>query len=220
MGAGGEGKARRALRRGLLLALLPLLLLPACSRVIVVKDPLTAREHVDLGLSYEKKEKYERAEREYRAAAKKDGRLYAARYNLGNVLMKTGRNGEARREYLAALEARPGAVEASNNLAWAAIRSGEGMEEAREILAAVLAGAAGRRPDLLDTYGFLLLRQGRAKEGEAVLREAEEKCMTGSAPCPEETLREIWVHLADTPGGGGTPPPVPPPGRPGGGPVR
>jgi tetratricopeptide (TPR) repeat protein len=188
--------------------------------MVEVKDPLTAQEHVDLGYSYEKKGKPEKAEKEYRLAVKADGKNYKARYNLGNVLMDQGRYGAARKEYAAALEARPGAVEAANNLAWAAMRAGEGMEEAERILAAVLAGPAGRSPALLDTYGFLLVRMGKAREGTAVLREAEMKCMSGGETCPEATLREIWVHLSEIPLEGGRGTPVPEPGRPGGGTIR
>jgi Tfp pilus assembly protein PilF len=194
--------------------------LPGCSRILVLKDPLTAQEHAELGYSYEKAGKAEKAEEQYRLAVKKDGKLYAARYNLGNLLMAAGRNGEARKEYLAALEAKPGAVEATNNLAWASLRSGEGMDEAARLLAAAIDGPAGRKPALLDTYGFLLVRQGKGREGTAILREAEVKCMTDAASCPEATLREIWVHLAEVPPEGGKGAPVPAPGRPGGGAIR
>ncbi|MEN6466234.1 MAG: hypothetical protein ABFD62_13750, partial [Syntrophaceae bacterium] len=40
-------------------------------RIIVLKDPLTPEEHLDLGYAYEQKKEYEMAIKEYEAAAKK-----------------------------------------------------------------------------------------------------------------------------------------------------
>jgi tetratricopeptide (TPR) repeat protein len=127
------GKARlRSIRRGLPF-LLVLLVAGGCFRVpkiIVLEDPLTAAEHVELGVAYERKGELDLAQREYERALRKDGKLFRARVNLGNVFLAKKEYGKAREEYLQALESRPGDAEATNNLSWAAIYSGEGIEEA------------------------------------------------------------------------------------------
>ena len=113
--------------------LLVLLLAGGCSRIpriIVLEDPLTAAEHVELGVAYERKGELDLARREYERALRKDGKFYRARVNLGNIFLAKKEYGKAREEYLLALELRPGDAEATNNLSWAAIFSGEGIDEA------------------------------------------------------------------------------------------
>ena len=122
-------------------ALLFLLLAGGCSRVpriIVLEDPLTAAEHVELGVAYERKGELDLALREYERALRKDGKFYRARVNLGNIFLAKKEFGKAREEYLLALELRPGDAEATNNLSWAAILSGEGIEEALARMEAVV----------------------------------------------------------------------------------
>src|SRR5512134_1490674 len=118
-----------ARRRGRIAALLPALLLPlslamlpaaGCSRlprIVVLEDPLSAAEHLDLGVAYEGKGELDLAAREYGRALKKDAGSVQARINLGNVRLAQKRYAEARGEYLRALEIRPGDLDAENNLA-------------------------------------------------------------------------------------------------------
>jgi Tfp pilus assembly protein PilF len=203
-----------------ILALLPLFLLLAggCSRVpriIVLSDPLTAAEHVDLGVAYERKGELDLALREYDRALRKDGKLYRARVNLGNVFLAKKEYGKAREEYLRALELRPGDADATNNLSWAAILSGEGIEEALARMESVVSGAAppdspaaaGRNPTLLDTLGVLRMRANLPGPAEEAFALAETLCrqagaapregVNGFAPCPEEVLREIGEHRGE-----------------------
>ena len=130
-------------RSFLALLLLFLLLAGGCSRlpkVIVLSDPLTAAEHVDLGVAYERKGELDLAQREYERALRKDKKFYRARVNLGNIYLAKKEYGTAREEYLLALELRPGDAEATNNLAWAAIFSGEGIDEALARMESVVSG--------------------------------------------------------------------------------
>ena len=146
------------MRRTRALALLIVLLLAGCRghmpQFIVLNDPLSAEEHVMLGVGYEQQGEFFLAEKEYGRALKKDPKCFQARVNLGNVAL-AGRDYEvARRQYLRALEIRPGDPEATNNLAMAAILSGntKRMAEARARLGAVLAAdPVNRVPVLLDT---------------------------------------------------------------------
>jgi tetratricopeptide (TPR) repeat protein len=123
--------------------LLVLLMAGGCSRVpriIVLSDPLTAAEHVELGVAYDRKGELDLALREYERALRKDGKFYRARVNLGNVFLAKKEYGKARDEYLLALEFRPGDAEATNNLSWAAIFSGEGIDEALARMESVVSG--------------------------------------------------------------------------------
>lgn len=194
-------------RSFLALLLLSLLLAGGCSRlpkVIVLSDPLTAAEHVDLGVAYERKGELDLAQREYERALRKDGKFYRARVNLGNIFLAKKEYGTAREEYLLALELRPGDAEATNNLAWAAIFSGEGIDEALARMESVVSGPGGNRPTLLDTLGVLRMRANRPGSAEEAFAQAETLCReanaapresgSGDAPCPEEVLREIEDH--------------------------
>ncbi|HSE14550.1 MAG TPA: hypothetical protein VLB08_03065, partial [Candidatus Deferrimicrobium sp.] len=76
--------------RGILPLLLLLLLAGGCSRIpkiIVLEDPLTAAEHVDLGVAYERKGELGLAQREYERALLKDRKFFRARLNLGNIFL-------------------------------------------------------------------------------------------------------------------------------------
>jgi Tfp pilus assembly protein PilF len=188
---------------------LPFLLLLAvgCSRVpriIVLSDPLTAAEHVELGVAYERKGELDLARREYESALRKDGKFHRARVNLGNVFLAKKEYGKARGEYLRALELRPGDAEATNNLSWAAILSGEGIAEALARMESVVSGPEGRRPAFLDTLGVLRMHANRPREAEEAFAQAETLCRQAGAapkegpgvepPCTDEMRREIEEH--------------------------
>jgi Tfp pilus assembly protein PilF len=190
--------------------LLAFLLAAGCSRVpriIVLEDPLTAAEHVDLGVAYERKGELDLARREYERALVKDGKFLQARVNLGNIHLAKKEFAKAREEYLRALELRPGDAEATNNLSWVAILSGEGIGEALARMEAVVSGPGGRRPTLLDTLGVLRMRANRPGAAEEAFAEAEALCrqagvtpregVKGDEPCPEEVLREIEDHRGE-----------------------
>ncbi len=54
-------------------------------RVVVLKDPLTATEHNDLGVAYERKGLYDLARKEYLLAAEKEPTWDLPLFNLGNL---------------------------------------------------------------------------------------------------------------------------------------
>jgi Tfp pilus assembly protein PilF len=190
--------------------LLVLLLAGGCSRIpriIVLEDPLTAEEHVELGVAYERKGELDLAQREYERALLKDRKFYRARVNLGNIFLAKKEYGKARDEYLLALELRPGDAEATNNLSWAAIFSGEGIDEALARMESVVSGPGGRQPTYLDTLGVLRMRANRPGPAEEAFAQADALCrqagaapregVNGDAPCPEEVLREIEDHRSE-----------------------
>lgn len=187
------------------LAMAGILAVAGCSRlprIVVLEDPLTAGEHLDLGVAYERKGELDLAAREYKRALRKDDGLVQARVNLGNVRLAQKNYGEARREYLRALDARPGDLDAENNLAWAAVLSGERIDGAISRLEGALASSPSRPPAVLDTLGVLRMRAGRLEDAAAALTEAEAACEalragSGEAGCAEATLREIRDHRRD-----------------------
>jgi Tfp pilus assembly protein PilF len=115
-----------------LLASFLALFVAGCSlpRVIVLNDPLDAREHNDLGVAYEASGEPDLALREYRKAAELDKQWDRPLYNSGNVLAGRQSWQEAAESYQAALDRNPENGEAMNNLAWVLLQQGD-PEQAR-----------------------------------------------------------------------------------------
>lgn len=171
-------------------------------RVIVLEDPLTAGEHLELGVLYERQGKFDLAIREYERALRKDKECFQARVNLGNVWLAKKEYGKAREEYGEALSMRPDDPEATNNLAWTAILSGERREEAVERMETVLSREANRTATLLDTLGVLRMRMGQPGRADEAFAEAERLCLeAGGSGCPDEVLQEVRDHRAEACGG-------------------
>jgi len=211
-----SGRAGMRGRTGVHVPVLLLLVagvLVACGRVpriIVLSDPLSAKEHLDLGVAYERTGELDLAAREYERALRKDEALVQARINLGNVRVAKREYREAMEEYREALTLRPGHPEASNNFAWAAILSGTELENAAARMEAVLSKEEHRTPPLLDTLGVLRMRLHRPGAAQA-FEEAERRCLAarsgtasggeaaavGRPDCPDEVLREIREHRAE-----------------------
>jgi tetratricopeptide (TPR) repeat protein len=81
----------------------------------VLKDPLTPEEHLNLGVSYEKKGELDPAIREYQLASKK---LPIAYLYLGNAHFQKNEFSEAEAYYKKAIKKGPQNADAYNNLAW------------------------------------------------------------------------------------------------------
>ncbi len=98
------------------LALTLLTVTSSCSfpRFAVLHDPLTPEEHVNLGVSYEKRGELDEALAEYKAAAKK---LPLAHLYLGNIYFQQKKFSRAERSYRKAIR-KTHASQAYNNLAW------------------------------------------------------------------------------------------------------
>ena len=91
-----------------LMALLGLMLLPACNR-----DPkVVSRKYVDSGNKYFDRGRYKEASIMYRRALGKDMRYADAWYRLGLTNLKLGLPGEARRDFSRAMEIDPRNIDA------------------------------------------------------------------------------------------------------------
>jgi Tfp pilus assembly protein PilF len=100
-----------------LLGLSLMIFLLGCSlpRIIILTDPLTPEEHLNLGVAYEKKGDLDHAIAEYRIAAKK---LPLAYLHIGNAYFQKKEWVEAERCYKKAIKKDPKNADAHNNLAW------------------------------------------------------------------------------------------------------
>lgn len=110
-----------------------LLIASSCAslpRIIVLDDPLTPEEHINLGLAYEKKGEPDNAIEEYKKASKK---LPAAYLYLGNIYQQMKKLDEAEAFYRKAIEKAPALADAYNNLAWLYCTKGTNLEEAERL---------------------------------------------------------------------------------------
>ena len=133
----------------------------ACSlpRIIVLEDPLTPEEHLQLGLAYENDGAQAAAEREYRAAA---GKLPLAHLYLGNLYFTQRDWTAAESHYRRAIRALPDNPEPYNNLAWLYYVRGENLDEAESLARrAVELAPPDRKTPFQDTLAHVL----RAREG-------------------------------------------------------
>jgi tetratricopeptide (TPR) repeat protein len=102
----------------------------AIPKIIVLHDPLTPEEHINLGLTYEKKGETEGAVGEYKKAAKD---LPIAYLYLGNIYYEKGEYSLAEGYYRKVIRKKPDVADAYNNLAWMFYRTGTNLKEAEAL---------------------------------------------------------------------------------------
>jgi Flp pilus assembly protein TadD len=151
-------RAARTARAAAALAALAALMLAgaACSRIVVLHDPLSAEEHNDLGVAYESAGQVELARRSYRRALSRRPDLVIARVNLGNLEAAAGRWKQAESTYRRALRDAPDDPHALNNLAWVIYRRGGNLEEAERLSRRALAAAPAADTAFANTLEAIL----------------------------------------------------------------
>jgi putative PEP-CTERM system TPR-repeat lipoprotein len=108
----------------------------------------------------------------------------AVRLARASTLHQRGDNARAMAEYERVLKAQPGSVLALNNLAWLYFEDGD----ARAVeLAERAYNRAPERAEIIDTYGWLLIRGGHVEQGLSLLEKAARRA-------PENG--DIRYHLA------------------------
>jgi tetratricopeptide (TPR) repeat protein len=97
---------------------------------MVIRDPLTPEEHLNLGVAYEKKGELDLAIREYESAAKK---LPMAYFYLGNAYFLKNKFEIAGNYYKKAIAKDSQNADAYNNLAWLYYIKRENLDEAEKL---------------------------------------------------------------------------------------
>ena len=113
-----DGLLKRCLRNiSYLSSILFIGLLISCSlpRIIVLDDPLTPEEHLNLGVAYEKNGEFDNSLKEYEIASKK---LAVAYLYMGNIYFQKKEFESAESYYKKAIRKDPKNADAYNNLAW------------------------------------------------------------------------------------------------------
>ena len=135
-------------------------LLSGCSfpRVIIIKDPLTPEEHINLGVAYEKRGELDQAIKEYRLAAKK---LPIAYLYLGNVHFQKEEWADAETYYKKAIKKDPQQADAYNNLAWLYCTRGENLDDAENLALKAIELGSSKEPIYRDTLEKKRKKRGR-----------------------------------------------------------
>jgi Flp pilus assembly protein TadD len=134
--------------------------LTACStpRIIVLNDPLTAGEHVDLGAAYEQKGLLDQAKKEYLKALDIQDTWAVPYFNLGNVAYGQRDLKAAEGYYRKALKLDPENPDIMNNLASLLHDTGRN-EEAKVLIDKAL--ATSHKAQYLDTKQKITGPQGQ-----------------------------------------------------------
>jgi len=108
------------------------LLSSGCSfpKIIILKDPLTPEEHLNLGVAYERREELDQAIREYQLAAKK---LPIAFFYLGNAYFLKNDWDQAEINFKKAIKKDAKNAAAHNNLAWLYYQRGKDLDQAEAL---------------------------------------------------------------------------------------
>jgi tetratricopeptide (TPR) repeat protein len=121
----------------------------ATPRIIVLDDPLSPEEHLNLGVTYEKQGDFDNALKEYKSASKK---LPLAYLYMGNVYFQKKEYEEAEVHYKKAIKKDPENADAYNNLAWLYYTKRERLDEAEKLALK----AIELNPSKKETYGDTL----------------------------------------------------------------
>jgi putative PEP-CTERM system TPR-repeat lipoprotein len=115
----------------------------------------------------------------------KDGKNIAAHFKLATIYQQQKNNVLAEKHYDVILTEQPDNVNALNNLAWLYLAKND--SRAISIAEKAYKNASGAAA-IADTYGYILVKQGKPKEGLAILEKAAK-----SLP----NIKDIQYHLAE-----------------------
>jgi tetratricopeptide (TPR) repeat protein len=105
----------------------------SCSlpKIIVLEDPLSPEEHLNLGVTYEKNGELDNALEEYKKASK----FFPLAYTyIGNIYYQKGEFKKAENYYKKAIKKEPNSADAYNNLAWLYYTEKKNLNDAEELV--------------------------------------------------------------------------------------
>jgi len=149
----------------------------AMPRIVVLTDPLTSQEHLQLGLLREADGRWDEALDEYQAALSGHETLAAqARAEawgaLGNAYRLAGRRAAAGRAYRESLRLRPDNAPILNNLAHLYLEGATRLGEADLLVRQAMALDPARRAVYLITLGSIHATRGETEMSRAAYDEA------------------------------------------------
>lgn len=142
-------------------------------RIIVLNDPLSADEHIRLGLSYESKGEWDLALSEYHAALDKKGVASVIQGYLGNVYYSKKDFSSAKNAYLKSIEENPTNAPVLNNLAAVYLAENQNLKEAERLVLRAIDLDPSRKPYYLDTLGSIYMKRGEHDLALSSYSEAE-----------------------------------------------
>jgi tetratricopeptide (TPR) repeat protein len=159
--------------------------------VVALHDPLSADEHVALGVAYEREGKPDRAVVEYKAALRAQSDHVQALVNLGNLAVAAGDFGDAEAWYGRAVRiGGPVAAPGANNLAWLYLTQGKRLASAESL--ARKAMAWDPRPEYVDTLVNVLIKMSKPLDAGRVIDDASAQWRDDA-----QTLTKFRDALAD-----------------------
>lgn len=162
------------------------------SSTINYDDPLTAKEHNNLGVAYEKENKYKLALREYKAALKKDQTLVTPLVNIGNIYFKQEKYKNAKKYYIKAIKKDERNVAAANNLGNLFLKTGKDYKTGINHLTQTLSLSEIKSAHALDTLAMLHAKSGNIEKAIEILFQA---CKNSKDT--EDVRSEINSHLLE-----------------------
>jgi tetratricopeptide (TPR) repeat protein len=117
-------------------------------KIIVLKDPLTPEEHLNLGVAYEQRVELDNALKEYQLASKK---LPIAYLYLGNVHFQKNEYTKAETYYKKTIKKEPKNADAYNNLAWLYYTRRENLGEGERLALKAIELNPAKEPIYRDT---------------------------------------------------------------------
>ena len=161
----------------------------ALPKIVILQDPLSADEHLQLGLSYEAKGEWDIALSEYQSALNKGGSPSVIQGYLGNVYYAKKDFPSAQKAYRRSLQENPKNATILNNLASLHLVEKTNLEEAEALARRAIEIDPGRKAYYLDTLGGIYLERGEYDLALSVFQEAE-----GLAPSDAPFLAALHAN--------------------------
>ncbi|MDC4223927.1 MAG: tetratricopeptide repeat protein [Candidatus Manganitrophus sp.] len=142
-------------------------------KIVILNDPLSGREHLQLGFSYEARGEWDLAIAEYQRAIEKGEAPSVIQGYLGNVYYGKKDYTAAEQAYKKSLHLHPQNAPVLNNLASLYLVEGRDLLEAERLVQQAIEIDPARKSYYLDTLAAIYLARADYEPALAAYREAE-----------------------------------------------